>query len=286
MYDYDTLRALSEIIRRGSFDAAAAQLRLTPSAVSQRIKALEERLGLVVLHRGPPVTGTKVGLQLMQHFDQVQLLEQGLDQQLRPSGQTATIRLALNADSLATWFPPAMTVLPWRYDLVIDDQDHARDWLRRGEVSGAITSSPSPVSGCDVTPLGAMRYLALATPAFIARYFPEGVAADALAAAPAVIFNRKDALQARWAEIATGRRCRIAGHMVPSSEAFARTVSLGLGWGMIPEGMAQPDLQPLDPLLPLDIPLYWQVTRAMSAALAPLTREIRKRAAMELRPLS
>lgn len=288
MLDYPALAALAQIIRRGSFDAAAAALGVTPSAISQRIKALEERLGQVLVHRGPPATGTETGLRLLRHYDQVSLLEQGLTQDLRPDDRPAALRIAVNADSLATWFPPAMQALPVLYDLVIDDQDHARDWLRKGQVSAAITSDPAPVAGCDAAYLGAMRYRALATRDFIARHFPDGITAASLAAAPAVIFNAKDALQSRWTERATGQKLHLSGHMIPASEPFARTVQLGLGWGMIPEAMTPPEhhstLCPLRPDLPLDVPLYWHVQRAMAPALAPLTAEIRKRAADALRP--
>ncbi|MFJ1291934.1 ArgP/LysG family DNA-binding transcriptional regulator [Paracoccus yeei] len=279
MLDYPALAALAQIIRRGSFEAAAASLGVTPSAISQRIKALEERMGEVLVHRGPPARGTDRALRLIQHLDQVLMLERAL------TGETGPVhlRLAVNADSLATWFPPAMTALEALYDLVVDDQDHARDWLRQGQVAAALSSDPQPVPGCDAIALGKMRYRAMAAPAFAARHFPDGPTAEALAAAPAVIFNHKDAAQARWAQSVTGQRLHLTGHMVPSSEAFARAVELGLGWGMIPQAMIRPGLVPLA-ALPLDIPLYWHVQRALKPALSPLTAAIRKRAAAELRP--
>ena len=287
MLDYAALAALAEIIRRGSFEAAASALGVTPSAVSQRIKGLEERMGEVLIHRGPPARGTAMGLRLMQHLDQVRLLEQALGSD--PGTAPATLRLAVNADSLATWFPPVMTALDAIYDLVVDDQDHARDWLRKGEVSAAISSNPEPVPGCDVFSLGHMRYYALATPAFIARHFPAGVTEAALRLAPTVIFNMKDAAQSRWAESMTGAKLHLTGHHVPASEAFARVVELGLGWGMIPEVWAAPviaagRLAHLAPGQPLDFALYWHVQRAIRPAIAPLTAAIRKRASEDLRP--
>ncbi|MDO5612836.1 MAG: LysR family transcriptional regulator ArgP [Paracoccus sp. (in: a-proteobacteria)] len=279
MLDYPALAALAQVIRRGSFESAAAALHVTPSAISQRIKGLEEKMGAVLIHRGPPATGTAQGLRLMQHLDQVQLLERGLTNDASP----AILRIAVNADSLATWFPPVLTALDALYDLVIDDQDHARDWLRKGEVSAALTSSPDPVPGCDVIALGKMRYLAMARPDFIARHFAEGVTAATLSKAPTVIFNAKDSAQSQWAKAMTGEKPHLTGHLIPSSEAFARAVELGLGWGMIPEAMASPNLIPLAPL-PLNIPLYWQVQRAMKPALGPLTAAIKKKAADSLRP--
>lgn len=289
MHDYPALEALAEIIRRGSFEAAAARLGVTPSAVSQRIKGLEEKLGVVLIRRGTPATGTAAGLRLMQHLDQVRLLEASLDAGICPGGQPPVVRIAINADSLATWFLPAMTALPALYDLIVDDQDHARDWLEQGTVSAAITSDPQPVPGCDVTALGRMRYLALASPDFTARYFPRGVTTAALEAAPTVFFNRKDALQTHWAERVSGGRPRLSGHYIPASEPFARALTFGLGWGMVPEGMARAEvlagrLQPLDDSLPLDVPLYWQVARTMKAALHKLTSAVKEKAAAELRP--
>ena len=286
MLDYPALAALSEIIRRGSFEAAAAALGVTPSAISQRIKGLEERMGEVLIHRGPPAQGTPRGMRLMQHLDQVRLLERNLDG--TADAPPAILRIAVNADSLATWFPPAMTALDAIFDLVVDDQDHARDWLGKGEVSAAISSDRAAVPGSDVLPLGHMRYHACATPEFLHRHFATGLDAAALEAAPAVIFNSKDAAQSRWAAMLTGRRLHLHGHRVPASEPFARVVELGLGWGMIPEVMASPALASgrlalLDPL-PLDVPLFWHVQRALRPALAPLTAAIRKRAAAELRP--
>ncbi|MTH33086.1 ArgP/LysG family DNA-binding transcriptional regulator [Paracoccus limosus] len=279
MLDYPALAALSEILRLGSFEAAASSLGVTPSAISQRIKTLEERMGEVLIHRGPPARGTDKALRLVQHLDQVRLLER----QLAPQDRPTLLRLAVNADSLATWFLPVLGALDLIYDLVLDDQDHSRDWLRQGQVSAAISAEPQAVPGCDVIALGRMRYLAMATPAFIARHFPDGPTEAALRAAPAVIFNQKDAAQSRWAEALTGRRLHLSGHRIPASEAFAQAVALGLGWGMIPEAMIRPGLAPLSPL-PLDVPLYWHIQRALKPALAPLTAAIRKRAAAELRP--
>lgn len=289
MIDYTALNALAEIIRRGSFEAAASALGVTPSAISQRIKGLEERMGQVLIHRGPPATGTETGLRLMQHLDQVRLLERSLDAGMRPDTGPTVLRLAINADSLATWFPPVMSALAVHYDLVVDDQDHARDWLRQGQVSAAISSNADPVPGCDAIHLGAMRYQALATPEFITRHFAHGVTESSLNSAPAITFNAKDALQSRWAQQVMAKRLYLAGHIIPASEPFARAAELGLGWGMIPDIMSRiardrGRLRPLLPDRPLDVALYWHVQRAMAPILAPLTAAIRTRAAAELRP--
>lgn len=172
MLDYAALAALAEVIRRGSFDAAAAALHVTPSAISQRIRALEDRMGAVLVDRGPPVMGTETGNRLAAHLDQVRLLEVTLQ---GPHSAPPILRVAVNADSLASWVMPAFTSAPGLIDLIIDDQDHALDLLRSGQVIGAITSDSRAVTGCDSIPLGTMRYRATASPGLAARYFAKGL---------------------------------------------------------------------------------------------------------------
>lgn len=286
MMDYTALATLSEVIRRGSFEAAAAALGLTPSAVSQRIRALEDRLGAVLIRRGPPASGTDLGLRLMHHADQVAALEQNLP--IRAPARPARLRIAVNADSLESWFLPALTALEGlRYELVVDDQDHAADWLRRGEVSAALTSESRAVTGCDCLPLGAMRYLATASPDFTARYFPNGPDAATLAAAPVLVFNSRDQLQQRWATRMAGAPVALEPHLIPSTTGFVRAAELGLGWGMNPETLARPrltrgTLTEIAPGQGLDVPLYWQSARALAGPLAPLRRALRDLAAQSL----
>ncbi|MDP0927358.1 LysR family transcriptional regulator ArgP [Paracoccus onubensis] len=287
MLDYPALEALAEIIRRGSFEAAAHALSITPSAISQRIRNLEDRSGTVLIDRGPPVQGTKAGLRLAAHLDQVRLLERGLTQ-VTPDA-IPVIRLAINADSLATWAMPPLTAAPGLLDVVIDDQDHALDWLRNAHVMAALTSDSRPVSGCDSIPLGRMRYRATASPEFIARYFPHGPDSGSLGRAPALSFNSKDGLQDQWARRIAGRRIALPLHRIASSQAFAEATRLGLGWGMNPEVMIAEDLNSgrvidLAPDQPLDVPLYWQIARTSAPALAPLTRAIKKAAGTALLP--
>ena len=190
------------------------------------------------------------------------------------------LRTAINADSLATWFIPAMAATPdLLFDLVIDDQDHSAEWLKRGEVSAAVTAHDKPSTGCDAYPLGAMRYIATASPAYLARYFPQGLNAQTLAQAPCLIFNAKDALQQRWLEQHFGKGISPPAHFLPSTQGFADAARAGLGWGMNPVGLVAPALASgeLVPLLPdtaLDIALTWQVSRVMAPALASLTRAV------------
>ena len=282
MLDYAALEALSAVLSCGSFEAAAGRLGVTPAAVSLRIKTLEERMGAVLVIRGQPCRGTEAGRRLAAHLETVRLLEADL----APQAQLPALRIALNADSLATWVLPALAEVAETegrlFDLVIDDQDHSADWLRRGEVMGAITASATPVPGCDVIRLGALRYLATASPGFVARWFPDGVTASALERAPALVFNEKDRLQADWAAQIAGRRVVLPAHRIASSTAFLEAARLGLGWGMNPDALAGRAiaggyLVPLAPE-PLEVPLFWQVQHRLRAPLAGLTRALRRAA--------
>lgn len=287
MLDPAHLQALAAVLRSGSFDGAAAALNVTPSAVSQRIRALEERIGTAVVVRAQPCRPTAVGARLARHAEEVALLEHALAADLGQSGSRPQVRIAVNADSLATWFLPALAAVPGLlFEIVIDDQDHSAELLRRGEVQAAVTAHGAPASGCDAHRLGCLRYLATASPAFAARWFPAGVTAAALAEAPALVFDRKDRLQADWARSVAGRPVALPAHLVASSQAFVEAARLGLGWAMNPEPLvckeiAEGSLVALSDRT-LDTELGWQVARLAGRALADLTAAVRRVAAATL----
>lgn len=278
MLDYPQLQALSAVHRRGSFDLAAASLGITPSAVSQRIKALEDRIGALLIQRGQPCTATETGLRLIHHFDAVMLMEAALP---LPDPAPAAVRIAVNADSLATWVIPALSACPGMlFDIVIDDQDVSQDWLRRGEVAGAITSHPGPLQGCDTVPLGHLRYHATASPDFVARWLADGVTLATLTRAPALTFSDKDRLQSDWLATHLGQGIAYPTHRLASSQGFVDAALAGLGWGMNPAPLvsghlAAGRLVELIPGTPLDIALHWQFARRTAPALEPLTRALR-----------
>ena len=293
MLDPAQLAALAAIHRRGSFDLAAAELHVTPSAVSQRLKALEERIGTLLIRRGAPCTATETGLRLIRHHDEVALLEHALAADLPGIAPgPATLRIAVNADSLATWVIPALAATPgFLYDIVIDDQDVSQDWLRRGEVAGAITSNPGPLQGCETLALGALRYRATASPAFFERWMPHGPTAEALASAPALTFSDKDRLQHIWVDRVTGGQASRAGfpsHRLASSQGFVDACRAGLGWCLNPEPLvadliATGALIDLSPTRPLDVTLYWQFARLTAPATATLTSALHAAARIALR---
>ncbi|MGB8813338.1 MAG: LysR family transcriptional regulator ArgP [Paracoccaceae bacterium] len=291
MFDYPLLTALAAAHRRGSFDLAAATLNLTPSAISQRIKALEERMGTLLIKRGQPCIATAAGMALIRHLDQVTLLESALDlPNQRPDQGLTTLRIAVNADSLATWVIPALAATTGMlFDLIIDDQDHSQNWLRQGEVAAAITSHPGPLQGCDTLPLGNLRYLATASPSYCARWLPHGASKAALQAAPALTFSDKDRLQSAWLARHIGSRFPYPTHRMASSHAFVDAALAGIGWGMNPALLVAPHLKSgalveIVADTALDVPLYWQFTRLTAKAVAPLTAAIQAAAQSHLIP--
>lgn len=290
MLDYPQIEALAAVHRRGSFELAAAAIGVTPSAVSQRIRALEERMGTLLVRRGQPCVATGAGLRLIRHLEEVALLEHAVAADLPGAGAgSAVVRIAVNADSLATWIIPALAQVPdMLFDLVIDDQEVSQDWLRRGEVAAAITAHPGPLQGCDTLALGRLRYRATASPAYVARWLPEGVTAAAMARAPALTYSDDDRLQSAWAVSHFGRLA-FPTHRMASSQAFVDAALAGLGWGMNPDLLAGPHLAAgrLVELIPgavLDVALHWQFARISAAALSPLTAAIRKAARAALLP--
>lgn len=292
----DQLRALVAVIDHGTFDAAAQHLRITPSAVSQRIKALEVGVGRVLVQRIKPVRATESGEVVLRLARQFALLEHDAVSILGGPDPTpdhhVSIPIAVNADSLATWALPALAGIPEThrvcFTLHSEDEGHSAELLRDGTVMAAITSSAEPVQGCTVRRLGRMRYRPMASTAFATRWFPDGATIESLASAPVVVFDDKDDLQDRYLRRRTRRKLSPPRHYVPASADFARAVRLGLGWGMLPDlkgdsGASEGDLVALDPGHSVDVPLYWQQWKLESPLLAVVTEAITSAVAIHLR---
>lgn len=295
--DYAGLRAVAMVVQTGSFEKAALALHVTPSAISQRVKQLEERLGAVLILRGNPCTATEKGEWVCRHMEHVGMLESELFSQLPALlssdevSSRVTLHIATNADSLGTWFLKAVSAFTHQsgflLNVAVDDQDHTAEWLQRGRVLAAVTSLEKPVQGCRVTPLGFLRYHATASPAFIDRYFPESVTETELAQAPALTFNQKDRLQQQWISQVFGASIVHPTHWLPSTQSFVDAALLGMGWGMNPallvrDHLAEKRLVELVAGTPLDVPLFWQVNRLAADRLKSLTDAVVEVARREL----
>jgi LysR family transcriptional regulator (chromosome initiation inhibitor) len=298
--ELDQLRALAAVVDHETFDAAASELRLTPSAVSQRIKALERSVGSVLVRRLKPVRPTPAGEQLLRSARQLLLLAdeavlalrrsgaaEGNDGGAPPSAERLRVPIVANADSIATWLPAAYREIALggrvALELLRDDEHATADLLRSGDAVGAITADPRPVQGCTSRPLGTMVYRAKASREFAARWFPDGPTPEALAVAPVMQYDRKDthqlAVLARIAPDATPPQ-----HFIPDSVQFVESVHAGLGWGMVPDQQDPEDsLVELDPSWTEDLRLYWQAWTLESPGLTEVTNAV-VRAAQTLPP--
>ncbi|WP_313738634.1 LysR family transcriptional regulator ArgP [Pseudomonas sp.] len=296
MFDYKLLSALAAVIEQAGFERAAQALGLSQSAVSQRIKLLEARVGQPVLIRAMPPEPTEVGRQLLNHVQQVRLLERDLQRQvpaLDEHGLPERLRIALNADSLATWWAEAVGAFSTEqwvlFDLVVEDQEVGLKRMRAGEVAASLCSSERPVAGARSLALGAMRYRALASPDFMARHFAQGFQAARLARTPGIVFGPDDFLQHRYLA-SLGIEGGFLHHLCPSSEGFVRLLEAGMGWGLVPElqasaQLAQGTLVEICADTPIDVPLYWHHWRTGGQLLGQLTEHLRRSASVWLVPL-
>jgi LysR family transcriptional regulator, chromosome initiation inhibitor len=282
------LDALVAIAEHGSFEAAARELHITPSAVSQRIRALEAMAGQVLVSRGAPCRPTPHGERLVRLGRQTRLL---YDEASAALGAVATVELpvAVNADSLTTWFRDVLaTAAQWdgtAIRLQVEDQAYSQRLLRSGDVLAAVTSDPEAVQGCSAEPLGALHYVPAAAAAFAGRW-RRGRAPD-WAAMPTVVFGAKDDLQRDMLRRRGVPQLPPVVHQVPTSADFLEAVRIGLGWGMLPElqaraGLASGQLVRLSGDV-LDVPLFWQRWRLDSPRLTTLTDAVREAAGRHLR---
>jgi LysR family transcriptional regulator, chromosome initiation inhibitor len=287
--DLAQLRALDATVRGGTLEAAARALHVTPSAISQRLRALEVATGRILLVRAKPVQVTESGQAVLRLARQIDLLTADVARALGdPSPERVpTLPIAVNADSMATWVLPALAPLAGDvcFDLHREDQEHTSALLRAGTVMAAVTADAEPVPGCTSTRLGGMRYRPMATPGFARRWFPDGPTPEALARAPVVVFDRKDDLQHRYLDARAGSDVHPPVHYVPASADFVAAVTLGLGWAMVPDLQAKgvtAELVALDPAAAEDVVLYWQQWRLRSATLDRVRKAVLAAAGREL----
>ena len=293
-FQFEHLRTLTALVDEGTFEAAARALHVTPSAVSQRIRAMEQAVGRVLVRRTTPVATTPAGDIVLRHARQVLVLDEDALGELLADGKDRLLSVAVNADSLSTWFLEALSAVAREqgvaFEIHREDEEHTTSLLRSGTVMAAVTSTPEAVQGCTVEGLGAMRYLVVCTPEFDTRYLDGRGDPELLADAPVIDFDRRDDLQSRVLRDVLGREPQGPRHFIPASQDFARAVRLGMGWGAVPESqcrdaLAAGELVLLLPDRPVDVRLYWQRWNLRSPALDRLTDVVRDQAAARLHPL-
>ncbi len=292
------LRTLAVAVRLGTFEAAARDLHVTPSAVSQRIKALETRIGRVLLHRVKPLVPTDAGHVLVRLAAQTELLErEALAELVGEVGEEddvpwTSVPIAVNADAMFRWLVEVLAEVQSRHRVTFevrrDDQSRTAELLRQGEVMAAITAEPQPVPGCRVVRLGRLAYRAVATPTFYERWFTQGVRAATLAEAPIVVFDRHDTLQHDFIRKVTRRHLAPPATYLPSVREFDSAVRLGLGWGLIADRDVRAEIEDgsMRELVPgrrVEVPLFWQHWKLGAAVVEDLTDTITSEARRRLR---
>ncbi|OIN94424.1 MAG: transcriptional regulator ArgP [Comamonadaceae bacterium CG1_02_60_18] len=298
-FDPDALECLAAIVEEGGFERAAVRLSITQSAVSQRLRSLEEQVGTVLIVRSRPLKATTAGHLLLKHAMQMRLLRADLERDLKElapgvataAGEDERISIAVNADSIATWALPALTPLVHQgmgLEIITDDQDFTFDWLREGRVLGCVTTLRAALRSCKVQSLGAMPYVAVAEPGFAAKRCPQGLHAHNFSQLPFIAFNRKDDLQSEFVARVCGlKHVALSQVYVPSSEGQVRAVLAGWGVSVLPELKVREHLQSgaLVELMPgrtLPVDLYWHCWNLNSVLLDALTAALQSEAAKVL----
>ena len=283
-------------IDAGSLEAAAAQLRITPSAVSQRISALEQDMGTPLLVRSRPCRPTAPGARLLQYLRRSTLLESEFLAEMTGDPGPARVTLAVNNDTLATWLLPVLAPIlideQLLVEFILDNQGHTFSLLEGGHAVACISGEPEPMRGCSASLLGVMRYRLVASPAFAQRWFPDGITRATAQLAPLMVFDRKDAMQSSFLLKQFGLpEGAYPFHYVPASDPFVAAVRLGMGYGMLPDEQCAAllktgELVDLAPTIAHDVPLYWHAWRIQPPRLERMGAALLKAARGVLLPLA
>jgi LysR family transcriptional regulator (chromosome initiation inhibitor) len=297
--DYKSLKALTTVIQEGGFEKASHILYISQSAISQRIKLLEEQIGQVLLTRTSPPRPTFFGRRMIKHYQQVKMLEDDLlkSMEMTPQEGFTTFSVGINIDSLATWFLDAVSPFLKKehvlLDLVVDNQELTHLLLRDGKVGGCISSRPEPLQGCRVEYLGSINYHLLCTPEFAKEWFPQGLTIESIHRAPILIYNRKDKSHLNLIRLALGDEPKhLTAHYLPTVEKFTYFISLGLACGMCDITADEACMQMLESgkLIDLASPhfvklhLYWHSWNLRTNILDKFSKILVKEARKTLKP--
>ena len=288
--DYRALAVLDAVASQGSFEKAALALGISQSAVSQRIKALEDASGRLLIVRGQPAVPTGLGQRLVSHHRNVKLMEAALDIDLGNKVSMPEIALAVDAASLATWFPMSLQPLlsPPRCQLKVQQatQQTALHLVREGSVFGCVAVAQEHpeqhANGPEVTPLGKMRHVCVATPLFAGHWFGDGFSAEAVRLTPAVAADPE--MMADFLRAALDINGPYPHHAMPLSAATSECIYGSLSYGLMPQmqvaaALADGRLVDLAPGHFVDVALNWHAwnldtpfTRALSEQIVATAR--------------
>lgn len=269
MLDYQAIAALAAVIETQGFQSAASRLFITQSAVSQRIKHLEQYYGEPVMVRTLPYRPTELGLTLLGHFKRVSLLEDALQVSLTAEAAAPRISISISRDSMETWFTTVIKqlheIMPMTIEMIADDQDRTLQYLQKGLVSACASTSSKAISGCKAEFIGYFDYALVATPQFKKQYFKSGeVTKKELLTAPTLLFDQNDKLHHAYLkkffnmEDVNLNHC----HVVPSVAGFKQFALSGYAYVLIPcidisDELKQKKLVNLCPDKVWQMPVYW-----------------------------
>jgi len=288
--DYKALAVLDAVASHGSFEKAALALGISQSAVSQRIKALEDASGRLLIVRGQPAVPTGLGQRLVSHHRNVRLMEAALDIDLGNRVSMPELALAVDAASLATWFPmslqPLLSPPRCQLDVQLAATDMALHLVNEGAVFGSVVAvqdqAPVQANGPTITPLGRLRYVCVATPAFVAHWFGDGFSAEAVSLAPAAATDHT--LMTQFLFDTFDFRGPFPHHRMPVGPAVNECIYGSLGYGLMPaiqvnSALNSGKLLDVAPGQYIDVALNWHAwnldtpfTRALSEQIVTTAR--------------
>ncbi len=291
MFDYRLVEAFAAVISEKGFEKASEKLGLTQSAVSQRVRQLEDLMGKILIRRSNPPEVTEEGEKLFSHYRQVYFLEKEYmtAEKRTERGQYIKFPVGVNADSLGTWFLPSVERFvkdrKISLEIITADQTETDKLLKSGEVLGCVSSSTRSIQGCRREFIGSMRYIAVASPGFREKYFSKDICSDSFYGVPAVFFNRSDNLLGQFMK---GRYDadlkKIPVNYIPSYETFIQAIVMELGYGIVPEIQASRYLESgslvnICPDHSTSIDLYWHCWNIESDIIKEFTAEILSKSA-------
>lgn len=265
----NNLRAFEAAARHLSFTNAAIELRVTPAALSQQVKALEDRLGFPLfsrLPRGLALTdeGRAMLPVLTRSFDEIALLLERL------AGSTeAVLSVGVVGTFAVAWLLPRLDGFRAAHpeiDVRVSTNNNRVDIAEEG-LDFAIRFGDGAWHGTEAERVMAAPVSPLCAPAIAARLSqPEDLLGETLLRS----YRVDD--WACWFAAAGLKAPVLRGPMFDSSRLMADAAVQGLGVALVPHGLFAAELDAGRLVRPLaieaDIGAYW-LTRLKSKPLSP-----------------
>lgn len=165
----DSLRAFAHAARSLSFKRAAAELHVSPSALSRRIQALEEQLGTPLFRRlNPGLELTEAGRRYLEGVDAaLTRLGAAQDELARPQGRP--LRVSALASFSECWLVPHLPEFEGAHpDVALEIQATLRYAdLEREPVDVAIRFGTGPWKGLHAEPIVDLEFFPVCAPSLV-----------------------------------------------------------------------------------------------------------------------